>query len=83
MNPLTAVSGFCAKPATINLCAGQLYTYKLEDGPIATAGFNAIGLMTIDKNDNIYLTDSYDKIKAMFFMFPLMKNKRRLVPRSV
>jgi hypothetical protein len=49
MNPLTAVSGFCAKPATINLYAGQLYTYKLEDGPIATAGFNAIGLMTIDK----------------------------------
>src|SRR6185295_11496300 len=44
--------------------AGQQYTYKLEDGPIATAGFNAIALMTIDKHDNIYLTDSYDKIKA-------------------
>lgn len=44
--------------------AGQQYTYKLEDGPISTAGFNAIGLMTIDRNDNIYLTDSYDKIKA-------------------
>ena len=44
--------------------AGQQYTYKLEDGPIATAGFNMIDLMTIDKNDNIYLTDSYDKIKA-------------------
>jgi hypothetical protein len=43
--------------------AGQEYSYKLEDGPLATAGFNAIGLMTIDKNDNIYLTDSYDKIK--------------------
>jgi NHL repeat len=50
--------------ATLNLYAGQLYTYRLEDGPIATAGFNAIGLMTIDKNDNIYVTDSYDKIKA-------------------
>src|SRR5688572_16194305 len=50
--------------ATVNQYAGQLYTYKLEDGPIATAGFNAIGLMTIDKNDNIYVTDSYDKIKA-------------------
>ena len=47
-----------------NLFAGQEYTYKLEDGPLATAGFNAIGVMTIDKNDNIYLTDSYDKIKA-------------------
>ncbi len=44
--------------------AGQLWSYRLEDGPIATAGFNLIGLMTIDKNDNIYLTDSYDKIKA-------------------
>lgn len=43
--------------------AGQQWSYKLEDGPIATAGFNLIGLMTIDKNDNIYLTDSYDKIK--------------------
>jgi len=50
--------------ATIKLHAGQQYSYKLEDGPIATAGFNAIGLMTIDRNDNIYLTDSYDKIKA-------------------
>lgn len=43
--------------------AGQQWSYKLEDGPISTAGFNAIGLMTIDRSDNIYLTDSYDKIK--------------------
>lgn len=50
--------------ATPSVYAGQLYSYKLEDGPIATAGFNAIGLMTIDKHDNIYITDSYDKIKA-------------------
>jgi hypothetical protein len=49
--------------ATLKVYAGQLYTYKLEDGPLSTAGFNAIGLMTIDKNDNIYVTDSYDKIK--------------------
>jgi len=49
--------------ATLNVYAGQLYSYKLEDGPITTAGFNAIGLMTIDRHDNIYLTDSYDKIK--------------------
>jgi hypothetical protein len=49
--------------AVLSKFAGQLYSYKLEDGPVATAGFNAIGLMTIDKNDNIYLTDSYDKIK--------------------
>ena len=50
--------------AVVSVYAGQLYTYILEDGPVATAGFNTIGLMTIDKNDNIYLTDSYDKIKA-------------------
>ena len=50
--------------AALSKFAGQLYSYKLEDGPLATAGFNAIGLMTIDENDNIYLTDSYDKIKA-------------------
>src|SRR5687768_9855587 len=48
---------------TLTKFAGQEYSYKLEDGPLATAGFNSIGLMTIDKNDNIYLTDSADKIK--------------------
>ena len=50
--------------ATLSVYAGQLWSYKLEDGPLATAGFNTIGVMTIDRNDNIYLTDSYDKIKA-------------------
>lgn len=50
--------------ATLSVYAGQLYSYKLEDGPLATAAFNTIGVMTIDRNDNIYLTDSYDKIKA-------------------
>jgi len=49
--------------AVISKFAGQLYSYKLEDGPIATAGFNAIGLMTTDEGDNIYVSDSYDKIK--------------------
>jgi hypothetical protein len=48
---------------TLTKFAGQDYSYKLEDGPLATAGFNSIGLMTIDKNDNIYLTDSADRIK--------------------
>jgi len=48
---------------TMTKFAGQEYTYKLEDGPIATAGFNLIGLVAIDRNDNIYLTDSADKIK--------------------
>lgn len=44
--------------------AGQKWTYDLVDGPIATAGFNIIGLMAIDRGDNIYVTDSFDKIKA-------------------
>jgi hypothetical protein len=48
---------------TLKKFAGQDYSYELKDGPLATAGFNSIGLMTIDKNDNIYLTDSADKIK--------------------
>ena len=43
--------------------AGQQWSYKEEDGPIATAGFNQISQMAIDTHDNIYLTDSYDKIK--------------------
>jgi NHL repeat len=43
--------------------AGQQYGYKLEDGPVATAGLNVIDLMTIDSNDNIYVTSSHSKIK--------------------
>ena len=48
---------------TLTRFAGQQWSYKLEDGPLATAGINSIGLMAIDKNDNIYFTDSADKIK--------------------
>ncbi|HEX2639499.1 MAG TPA: hypothetical protein VHL50_02960 [Pyrinomonadaceae bacterium] len=43
--------------------AGQKWTYDLVDGPLAKAGFNTIGLMAIDRDDNIYVTDSFDKIK--------------------
>lgn len=49
---------------TGTMYAGQKWTYDLVDGPLATAGFNTIGLMTIDRDDNIYVTDSFDKIKA-------------------
>lgn len=49
--------------AVAKIHAGQEWSYKLEDGPIATAGFNTIHLMTIDRNDNIYIADSFDKIK--------------------
>ena len=48
---------------TLTRFAGQQWSSKLEDGPLATAGINSIGLMAIDKNDNIYFTDSADKIK--------------------
>jgi hypothetical protein len=48
---------------TLTRFAGQQWSYKLEDGPLATAGINSIGLMAVDKNDNIYFTDSADKIK--------------------
>jgi hypothetical protein len=47
---------------TLTKFAGQNGN-QLVDGPISTAGFNSIGHMAIDRNDNIYLTDSYDKIK--------------------
>ncbi|HVQ38554.1 MAG TPA: hypothetical protein VMS31_13545 [Pyrinomonadaceae bacterium] len=50
--------------ATAKIWAGQQYSYKLEDGPLSTAGFNLIDRMTIDTHDNIYVVDSYDKIKA-------------------
>lgn len=49
--------------AEVKLFAGQQYGYKLEDGPLLTAGFNLINLMTIDSKDNIYVTSSYQKIK--------------------
>jgi hypothetical protein len=49
--------------AEIKLFAGQQYGYKLEDGPIATAGLNLVDFITIDSNDNIYVTSSYGKIK--------------------
>ena len=50
--------------AEIKEYAGQKYSYKLEDGPVATAGLNLIDLMTIDSDDNIYVTSSYEKIKG-------------------
>lgn len=49
--------------AAVSLYAGQQYGYKLEDGPIATAGLNLIRSMAIDRDDNIYVTSSYEKIK--------------------
>lgn len=49
--------------AEIKLFAGQQYGYKLEDGSLLTAGLNLINLMTIDSQDNIYVTSSYEKIK--------------------
>jgi hypothetical protein len=47
-NVIYKIAVFVDNKAVLNKFAGQLYSYKLEDGPIATAGFNAIGPMTID-----------------------------------
>lgn len=49
--------------AAVSLFAGQQYGYKLEDGTLESAGFNVIQLMTIDADDNIYVTSDYGKIK--------------------
>ena len=49
--------------ASVSLFAGQQYGYKLEDGTLASAGFNVIKLMTIDRNDNIYVASNYEKIR--------------------
>ena len=49
--------------ASVSLFAGQQYGYQLEDGPLLKAGFNVIGTMAIDRNDNIYVTSNYEKIK--------------------
>ena len=45
-----------------NIYAGFSGKYRIIDGPIATAAFAEIHRMAMDKNDNIYLTDSYDNI---------------------
>lgn len=49
--------------ASVSLFAGQQYGYQLEDGPLLKAGFNVIGTMAIDRNDNIFVTSNYEKIK--------------------
>jgi hypothetical protein len=48
---------------TGTLFAGQPYNYELKDGPVTTAGFNTIDAMTMDREGNIYVIDSFDKIK--------------------
>jgi len=48
--------------ATIENYAGDPYKYRIADGNRNTAMFTNIDRMAIDKNDNLYITDSYDKI---------------------
>lgn len=80
--------------AEVKLFAGVQYDYKLTDGPLLAAGLNVIKLMAIDRNDNIYVTSSYDKIKDAvgsnyitdeFYLSdrnsPKPKNDRKSVPR--
>jgi hypothetical protein len=42
--------------------AGDMYKYRIADGELKQALFTGISHMTIDKYDNLYVTDSYDKI---------------------
>ncbi len=46
------------------LYTGVIGNYRIIDGPLATAVFTKIDHMAIDKQDNIYVTDSYDRIAA-------------------
>jgi len=51
--------------AALSKFAGQLYSYKLEDGPLATAGFNAIGLMTQTSLDRPLIIRALDQIRSV------------------
>jgi hypothetical protein len=47
---------------SFDIYAGDQWKYNVIDGPRKEANFNGITNMTIDKSDNIYVTDSYTKI---------------------
>lgn len=47
---------------TVEPFAGNPYSYENADGPGQKAVFNSIGKIVIDKNDNIYVTDGWNKI---------------------
>ncbi len=47
------------------LYIGKLGSYRIVDGPAESANFNDIGRMTVDRDDNIYVADSYDKIAEL------------------
>ncbi len=47
---------------TVEPFAGNPYSYENADGHRQKAVFNSIGKMAIDKNDNIYVTDGWNKI---------------------
>jgi sugar lactone lactonase YvrE len=47
---------------SFDIYAGDIWKYGVVDGPRDQAQFNGIRDMTIDKSDNIYVTDSYVKI---------------------
>src|SRR5215211_639691 len=49
--------------ASVTRYAGAQYGYKIEDGPLAAAGLSLIETMAIDREDNIYVTSSYEKIR--------------------
>ena len=48
---------------TFDIYAGDIWKYGVQDGPREQALFNGISDMTIDRLGNIYVTDSYAKIR--------------------
>jgi len=48
--------------ATVETYAGDIYKYSIADGNLKQALFTGISYMAIDGNDNIYFTESADKI---------------------
>lgn len=49
---------------SFDIFAGDIWKYGVVDGPRGDAKFTAIAHMAIDKFDNIYVTDDYNRVKA-------------------
>ncbi len=45
----------------VTLLAGQPYTYRCIDGPLATANFRSLDHITIDRAGNLYVLDADEK----------------------
>lgn len=45
----------------VSLLAGQPYTYRVVDGPLATANFRSLDHLAIDRSGNLYALDAAEK----------------------